>query len=129
MPDWSLKHIWHIYIFIIHCYCADSAMSHSGYMVRKCKNKLALWQFRISNIFPIVFIYIWLLRPMVCTITDQTNLLPAPTVMFWLNHFSFRSAFPIHKLNCSTICNCLFLHAIQVGRIMDEYSREKRKKT
>jgi len=32
-------------------------MSHWDYMVLKSKSKLALWLFRISNIFPIVFVY------------------------------------------------------------------------
>lgn len=110
MPDWSLKHIWHIYIFILHCYCAVSAMSHWDYMVRKHKSRLYYgcsesiffyyyYYFLLSFLFSNCFINRWLLRPSICTITNQPNLLLAQNVMFWLEHFSFRSLFHIYKLN------------------------------
>lgn len=106
MPDWSLKRIWHIYVFILHCYCAVSAMSLWDYMVRKHKSRLVLWLFRIYFfffffffLFSNCFINRWLLRPSVCAITNQPNLLLAQNVMFWLENFSFRSLFHIYKLN------------------------------
>lgn len=128
MPDWNLKCIWHIYIFILHCYCAHSAPTHWNYMVRKCKSKLVLWLFRISFFFfPIVFIYRWFLRPTIHKITYQMNLLPAQNIMFWLEYSSFKSMFVICKIICDIICSCLFLHTVQFGRIMYVYCKSKKR--
>lgn len=116
----------HIHNMLLLCRFCNVTLRLQGEETQK---QISIMTGQNLQYFSNCLIYICLFRPRVCTITDQTNLLPAPTVMFWLKHFSFRSVFLIHKLNCSTICNCLVLHAVQVGRIIDEYSREKRKKT